>query len=214
MALTFYYGSGSPFAWRVWLALEYKGLPYELRTLSFSAKDALKPEFVRLNPRSRVPVVVDADFALFESAAIVEYLDERFPAGPKLFPGDVQQRALVRRVVHEVDAYVVQAQEALVHEVFMKSDESTWDAKVIEKARRLFSEEMAYFDKLLTRDFLAGPLSAADFALYPVFALVRRFEKKNPELGLLAASGPRLLAWMNRIEALPFYEKTYPPHWR
>jgi glutathione S-transferase len=35
--LTFYYGSGSPFAWRVWLALEHKQIPYEMRILSFSS---------------------------------------------------------------------------------------------------------------------------------------------------------------------------------
>ena len=37
--ITFYYGSGSPYAWRVWLALEHKQLAYELKTISFSAGD-------------------------------------------------------------------------------------------------------------------------------------------------------------------------------
>ena len=39
MALTFYYGSGSPYGWRVWLALEHKQITYELKTMSFSAGD-------------------------------------------------------------------------------------------------------------------------------------------------------------------------------
>jgi glutathione S-transferase len=39
MAVTLHYASGSPYAWRVWLALEHKGVPYELRTLSFDAGD-------------------------------------------------------------------------------------------------------------------------------------------------------------------------------
>ena len=78
MAITLYYGSGSPYAWRVQLALEAKALPYERRLLSFSAGDTRKPEFAKLNPRHRVPTIVDGDFVLYESNAIVEYLDEAY----------------------------------------------------------------------------------------------------------------------------------------
>ena len=71
MALTFYYGAGSQYAWRVWLALEHKGVPYERKVLSFSDGDLRKPEFLALNPRGRVPVIVDGGASLYESAAIV-----------------------------------------------------------------------------------------------------------------------------------------------
>ena len=98
MALTLYYGSGSPYAWRAQLALEHKALAYELKVLSFSAGDTRKPEFIALNPRHQVPVLVDGDFVLYESNAIVEYLDEAFPGrGAPLFPGDVKARAIARR---------------------------------------------------------------------------------------------------------------------
>lgn len=87
MSIILYYGSGSPYAWRVQLALEHKALPYERKVLSFSAGDTRKPDFLALNPRHRVPVLVDADFVLYESNAIVEYLDEAYPAtGAPLFP--------------------------------------------------------------------------------------------------------------------------------
>ena len=76
--ITLYYGSGSPYAWRVQLALEAKGLSYDRKVLSFSAGDTRKPEFVALNPRHRVPTIVDGDFVLYESNAIVEYLDEAY----------------------------------------------------------------------------------------------------------------------------------------
>ena len=100
MAIILYYGSGSPYAWRVQLALEHKALPYERKVLSFSAGDTRKPEFLALNPRHRVPVIVDDDFVLYESNAIVEYLDEAYPAtGAPLFPGDARTRALVRRLI-------------------------------------------------------------------------------------------------------------------
>jgi len=99
LALILYYGSGSPYAWRVQLALEHKALPYELKVLSFSAGDTRKPEFLALNPRHQVPVLVDGDFKLYESNAIVEYIDEAYPGrGAPLFPGDAKTRALIRRV--------------------------------------------------------------------------------------------------------------------
>src|SRR6266480_570619 len=93
MALAFYYASGSPYAWRVWLALEHKAIPYELKFLSFDAGDLQQPEFVALNPRHKVPVIVDEDFALYESAAIVEYLEDKRPGDPRLFSQNPRQRA-------------------------------------------------------------------------------------------------------------------------
>ncbi len=103
MALTFYYGSGSPYAWKVHLALEHKALPYERKVLSFSAGDTRKPEFVALNPRHRVPTIVDGDFVLYESSAIVEYLEDAYPGrGAPLFPAAVRERAVVRRLICEM----------------------------------------------------------------------------------------------------------------
>ena len=61
MALTLYYGSGSPFAWRVQLSLEHKALPYARRVLSFSEGDTRQPDFLALNPRHPLPVLVDGD---------------------------------------------------------------------------------------------------------------------------------------------------------
>ena len=65
MAVDFYYASGSPYAWRVWLALEHKGAAYKRTTLSFDAGDLKTPKFQALNPRRKVPVLVDDDFVLY-----------------------------------------------------------------------------------------------------------------------------------------------------
>lgn len=214
MALTFYYGSGSPFAWRVWLALEHRKVSYDLRTLSFSAGDLRKPEFTALNPRQKVPTIVDDGFALYESAAIVEYIDEKYARfGDPLFPAGVQQRAIVRRIVAENDNYLVPANERLVDLVlFTKKEE--WDAGAIARARDAMGDELAKFDAMLSSDWFAGPLSAADHAIYPIVALAVRMERRNPDLGVTGRLGPRLQAWMKRFEALPYFEKTYPPHWK
>ena len=96
MALTFYYGSGSPFAWKVWLILEHKGIPYEFRLLTFDRGDTKSSEFRAVNPRGKVPAILDDGFALWESAVIAEYLEERYPQKP-LLPGDARHGPPDRR---------------------------------------------------------------------------------------------------------------------
>jgi glutathione S-transferase len=214
MSLTLYSGSGSPFAWRAQLALEHKALAYELRMLSFSARDTLKPEFIALNPRHQVPVLVDGDFVLYESNAIVEYLDEAYPGrGAPLFPGDVRQRALVRRLIEEVDNYFYEATSQVLTQAFWKKPDER-EADKIAAGRKAVVEESALFTRAMRGDFLAGQLSAADFTLYPLVAALWRAEMKLPELDAAGMVTPQLLAWKARIEALPYFDKTIPPHWR
>jgi glutathione S-transferase len=214
MNLTLYYGSGSPYAWRVQFALEHKALPYDLKVLSFSAGDTRKPEFLALNPRHRVPVLVDGDFVLYESNAIVEYLDEAYPkSGAPLFPGDVRTRALVRRLVSEVDDYFDAASEPVFSEAFRKKPEER-DPQRLAAARQAVIEEYGLFTRAMRGDFLAGPLSAADFAFYPLVAFHKRCEIRLPDLDADGMLTPELRAWKARIEALPFFTKTIPPHWR
>jgi len=212
MSVTLYYGSGSPYAWRVWLALEHKQAPYELKTLSFDAGDFEKPEFLELNPRHKVPVLVDGDFALYESAAIVEYVEERWPNGPRLFSADLRARAVERRMIREADQYFGEAQELLVDAVLMTPKEQ-WKADAIAQAVSELNKELSMWETMITGDFLAGPLSAVDFTLYPEFALARRIAKRADH-DLAAALGPRMRAWSARMEALPIVQKTWPPHWR
>ena len=214
MAITLYYGSGSPYAWRVQLALEAKRLPYERRLLSFSAGDTRKPEFVRLNPRHRVPTIVDDGFVLYESNAIVEYLDEVYASqGTRLFPGDARTRATVRRIVSEVDGYTSEAADALIEELLYAKPEAR-DAAKLERARTALAEEFAFLTRYLEGDFLAGPLSAADFALYPYVKFMDRCRQRVPTFDAASLLPPALAAWKARIEALPWVAGTYPPQWR
>ena len=213
MALTFYYGSGSPYAWRVWLALEHKGIAYELKTVSFSAGDLAKPEYAAINPRSKVPAITDGDFSLYESAAILEYLEEQYSTGNVLFPGSVRQRATIRRLVREADEYLAHALEQLVdHVLFTKREE--WNLQEIAAGREAFLKELDRFEGYLHGEWFGVELSAADFALYPIIALCLRMEKKKDDLNVSGVIGPKIAAWMKRIEALPYYDKTYPPHWK
>jgi glutathione S-transferase len=212
--IVLYYGSGSPYAWRAQLALEHKALPYERKVLSFSAGDTRKPEFLALNPRHRVPVIVDGDFVLYESNAIVEYLDEAYPGrGQPLFPGDARQRALARRLICEVDNYFDKAIDPITDEAFAKKPEAR-DPERLAKGVAELREEYAMFTRAMRGDFLAGPLSAADFALYPLVAFMDRCALKLPSFDPKAYLTPEIAAWKARMEALPYFEATVPPHWK
>lgn len=215
MALDFYHGHGSPYSWRVWLALEHKAILYDLKVLSFSARDTTKPEFVALNPRHQVPTIVDDGFALWESMAILEYLDECFASGQRLFPEDVKERARVRRLAQEAASYVgTEAIDPVMDELLFK-DGAAPDMERVAKGRDKLREELEYFARELRGDFLAGNApSAADFVLYPYMGYVKRITFRKPESRLTEVVPAMIDAWAKRIEALPYFDKTFPPHWR
>ena len=215
MAITFYALSGSPYVWRVWFALEHKGLPYNLEMLSMTKKDTSSAEFTQLNPRQKVPLIIDEGFILSESNAIVEYLEECYPLsgrGP-LFPENIKQRALVKKAISEVDCYLFPHVASIAKELFFKA-ESEWDNKIISEAADELCNELHHIEHHFHGDFVVEYLSAADYALYPLIAILHRMELKNTDLKLTAALGPKLKAWKKRIESLPFYLNTIPPHWK
>jgi glutathione S-transferase len=212
--ITLYYGSGSPFAWRVHLALEHKALAYERTILSFAAGDTRKPEFVALNPRHRVPTIVDGDFVLYESNAIVEYLDEAYPGrGSPLFPGDAKRRALIRRLIAETDNYFDEAIEPVLEESISRKPEER-DPKRLADGLQAVRDEYALFERALAGDFLAGPLSAADYAFYPLVAFLDRCAMRSSLYDAASLLPPGLAAWKRRVEALPYLASTIPPHWQ
>jgi glutathione S-transferase len=213
MAITLYNLSGSPYAWRVWLALEYKRMAYELKNISYDAGDFNSPTFRALNPRRRVPVIVDDGFALYESAAIVEYLEDRQPGEPRLFSSDVRERAVQRRMVREADQYFATAMEHLVDTVLFTPQEN-WSEALIASAYGAVAQELASWESIISGEYLAGALSAADFTLFPQIALVQRIGKRKPDLPTRTMLGPRIGAWMQRMHALPIVKQTWPPHWR
>ncbi|MCJ0766173.1 maleylacetoacetate isomerase [Variovorax terrae] len=85
-------------AYRVRIALELKGVPYEVQSVSLVKEggENLKPEYLAINPQGRVPALaLDDQRILLQSPAILEYLEERYPA-PPLLPTNLEERAHVR----------------------------------------------------------------------------------------------------------------------
>ena len=85
---------GCPFtrSTRATWALEEIGAEYDFVPVNLSKGEHKKPEFLKINPGGKVPVLVDGDFVLTESAAIVTYIGEKFPSSG-LVPADIADRA-------------------------------------------------------------------------------------------------------------------------
>jgi glutathione S-transferase len=87
----------SPYAMSAFVALKEKGLSFDVEALDLGAGANQAPSFAGVSLTRRVPTLVDGDFALSESSAIAEYLDEVFP-GPLLYPRHPRSRARARQV--------------------------------------------------------------------------------------------------------------------
>ncbi|PJI37507.1 glutathione S-transferase family protein [Ferrovibrio sp.] len=212
MSVTLYYGSGSAYAWRVWLALEHKSVPHEVKVLSFSEGGHKTPEYTRLNPRQRVPTLVDGEFVIRESAAIMEYVEERWPEQP-LFARELHLRATQRRMIREADNYVGEKVEHLFGEVFAPPERA--DAAKLAEAVAAVQAEIALWEPQIAGSYINGEtVSAVDYTLYPHLAIIGRFQLRKPDAIPADIFSPKIGAWMERMKALPIMQKTWPPHWK
>ena len=215
MALTFHYLSGSPFSWRVWLALEHKTLQYDLRVLRADAGDLKSPEYLSVNPHGKAPAIDLDGFSLYESNAIVEFLEERFPTqGRPLWPRDPEQRAIGRRMVSEADTCLYPPVRRCVAELMLRKS-GLPDYASIEMASASIASALALYSRTLEGPFLLGSEpTAADYALYPLSSMVLRLDRRHPAAGFASLISSPLKTWRSHVEALPFFDRTYPPHWK
>ncbi|MGL5999370.1 MAG: glutathione transferase [Pseudomonas proteolytica] len=87
----------SPYAMSVFVTLQEKGLPFEVHAVDLDALEQQAPAFAGLSVTQRVPTLEQGGFALSESSAITEYLDEVFPQVP-VYPTEPRQRARARQI--------------------------------------------------------------------------------------------------------------------
>ena len=131
MAIKFYRAVPSSNSDRVNIVLNEKGLAHERVILDLAKKDQKKPEFLRLNPYGKVPVIDDGGQVLFESCIINEYLDEKYP-DPPLMPKDPYLRGRGRILVDYGLNYLHESYWALRNEMFFKK-EAERDASLVEE---------------------------------------------------------------------------------
>src|SRR4051812_20602197 len=214
-----FWGSGSPYAWRVQLALEIKGIAYQSRLIEFSKDEQRSPEMLALNPRGQVPVLRDGEVVVSQSIAILAYLERRHPE-PALFGRTPGETGAIWQAVMEAALHLDGPADLFL--VAMYYGEAEARQAEVRAALPPIAAELGRLEGTLhDRPCLAGlALTAADVVVYPmVRSLLRAADKPDAarfEHGLDGFSGryPQLAAWMARVEALPGYERTYPPHWR
>jgi glutathione S-transferase len=219
MAITLYWGSGSPFSWRVLLALEHKRLPFESQLLHFDKQEHQSPQMLKLNPRGRVPVLKDGDYTVFESVAILYYLEMKYPEVP-IFGTSPEEAGVIMRVICEFQAYAEPSLQKITIAVF--TDRVTEDIDALTDAMHVVGREARTIEGRLSKEewIVGAHYSALDMVIFPWIQLLRRALDKPAarELGArflpMETNYPALARWIHRIEALPGYERTYPPHWR
>jgi glutathione S-transferase len=207
--IQFYYGSGSPYAWRVQLVLEEKQIPYEAVLLSFSQGEHKTPEHLARHPHGKVPALADGAVTLYESTPIVEYLDERYPDRP-LLPREPANRARVRIEEFEAVLYFGDAFREVGRLVFFTPPDER-DPAAIESARanvRTLLHALEARAKGRGTFLLGDTLTRADLAWLPFVELAARGGVE------LDDATPSLRAWRDRMRQRPSYERSYPPHWR
>ena len=219
MAITLYWGSGSAFSWRVLLALEHKGLSYDSQLLHFDKQEHQSPQMLRLNPRGRLPVLKDGDYVCFESVAVLYYLDVKYPQAP-IFGTNPEEAGVIMRVICEFQAYAEPSLSKIVNAIFAgqvadRIDELTDAMHVVAREARTIEGRLSKEQWIVGANY-----SATDMVIFPWIQLLRRALDRDAaaELGArflpMERNYPALARWIGRIEALPGYQRTYPPHWR
>jgi glutathione S-transferase len=219
MAIDVYWGSGSPYAWRVLLALEYKRLPYTSHLLQFSKQEHKSHEMLALNPRGRVPVVKDGDYVCFESLAILYYLDLKYPQ-PPIFGRTPEEAGVIMRVICEYQAYIEPQLRTITRAVFNGEGDLAGD-EVTSAMHAVANEARTIEGRLSKGDWVVGDAcSAVDMVIFPGIQLLKRALERSEARELssrfmpVEVNYPALGRWLERVASLPGYERTYPPHWR
>ncbi|MEO8669336.1 MAG: glutathione S-transferase family protein [Bauldia sp.] len=220
MAIEIFYVSGSPYSWRVMLAAEVKGVPYTARLLSLSKHEHRSPEYLKMNPRGRTPLLKDGDFVVTESLAMMVYLDSLSPTNP-LFGTNPKESARVWEAVSEIVFDFEKAGLQFAQPVLFGSPTAGSAEPMKAGAEKLLGELKLVEERLGKHAFLVGDgVTAADVAAFPLVMFMQRAASneiaRTLDLGILplATKFPNVAAWIKRFEAMPFYDKIYPPHWR
>jgi glutathione S-transferase len=198
--------AGSPFGRAVLTTLEEKGVSYRFAPL---APGGLRsPEHLARHPFGRVPVLEHDGFLLYETQAILRYLDRVLP-NPALTPADPKRAARMDQVMNVNDWYLFHgvANVIVFNRVIgprvmgLAPDEAAIEA-AIPKARAVF-EELARL--LGDKPFFTGDtVSLADFHVAPQIG----FFTQTPEWSMLGAPHKNLVACLARMEARPSFAAT------
>jgi glutathione S-transferase len=189
---------GSPFGRTVFATLEEKGASYRLQRIAMRT-----PEHMALHPFARIPVLQHGDFCVYETQAIVRYLDRILPK-PPLTPSDPRAAARMDQLMNVSDWYLFQGVSNVIgfqRVIGPRLLGLTPDEAVIEAAmpngRRVFDQLARELGE--RRYFTGDQVTLADILL----ASHVDFFRDLPEWAPLAGGHANLVAWLERMNARP-----------
>jgi glutathione S-transferase len=197
----------SPNTWKVRAVAAQLGLRLDFELVDLTKGQSHTPEYLALNPTGRAPVLVDGDFKLWESTAIMQYLASRSPN--PLWPDDARIRAdIARWQSWDLAHWGKGSCEPLIFERLVKKvlNLGPPDAAALAKGTESFHREARVLDAhLAKRPYLVGKEpTLADFSVAAPL-----FHAQAAELPLEPYAHIR--AWFDRISALPAWRETAPP---
>jgi len=200
---------GSTYVWSARLALAEKGVTHELVDVPLG-EHRLEPHLSR-QPFAKVPAFEHDGFALYETQAIMRYVDERFPGAP-LQPEDVHEWSRMNQIIGIVDAYAwpsivgkILFNRVLAPRLFGREPDEAAIAAALPRACLCLSE----IDRLMqAHRFLAADfVSLADLMVIPLlYCFARTPDGKAP-----LAEHPKLLEWIRLMETRQSFQVTKPP---
>jgi glutathione S-transferase len=191
------------------LALEEKPAPYELVDVPLMQGAHKEEPFLKRNPFGKVPAFEHDGFALYETSAILRYVDRAVP-GAKLQPADVKRLARMDQVIGIVDSFAYPSiiGKLVWQRIVTPMIGGTPDDAIVHEALPQIRLCLSELDRLLgeAQWFGGETVSLADLHLAPLLA----YMTGTPEGGELLAAQRRLGAWWQRISARPSMAKTQP----
>ena len=195
MMIKLYDFKSSPNCQRVKVVLAEKNLVYDTVPIDLRKQEQKTPEYLKLNPYGKVPVLTDDSTVLYESLIINEYLDEKYP-DPPLMPKDPASRAKARILVDYGMAHFDSAYQKLRVELMKEPKEQS--QPIIDGAKSDLKKLLQRFeDEIGEQPYLMGDFSLVDADLIPRFTRLEGFGVlPDPAL-------PRLGKYMERMKARP-----------
>jgi len=182
-----------PFGQKIRIILAEKGLSYELVQIDFTQGEQRKPDFLRLNPFGRVPVLIDEDTTVYDSTIIAEYLEDEYPE-PPLLPavGASALRARARNWEDFADTSFTPQVGQLMGE--MGKPEADRDPARLQRIHRSIERALDFLNhELQGQEYLAQQFSIADIGFVPRLVVLK-------DLGLDPGQNrANVEAWLNRM---------------
>ena len=201
-----YQATMSSSSWRIRIALALKRVAYEPVWIDLRTGEHLSTSYAAVSPTRQVPCLEIDGQRLFQTVAIIEYLEETRPL-PPLFPGDALQRARVRALVEVVNSVIQpmhnNALRERLKEQFKATDADTqawcryWIDRRFEGMNRIVESHAGSYS-------LGDSVTAADIFLYPQVKASRQFAVDMSRF-------PAIAAVMGALELLPAFRDSAPP---